>query len=473
MRIMPKYADVRRERSSSRNAKVEVKTPGNKRVRGNVPLASVKPRRSSHVQASRSLTEITPVNSPTPSRPVRRPVAAERSTAARETIESYLHSIGRVPLLTREGEVALAQRIERGERSVLAALVRSPLAAHELAVIGRELRDHKLRLREVTRATIDDENDADDVAAMRKLGGLLERVPRRAAGPMTAELLEQRLSKKVIDRVVLHLQRERSVARTGRAALDATLRAIKDAQREAEDAKAKLVEANLRLVVSFAKKHKNRGMHLLDLIQEGNIGLMRAVDKFEYRRGYKFSTYAMWWIRQSVNRAVQDQARTIRLPVHLLETHNKIARITRQLVQEHGRDPTPDEVAKRIDLPVEKVRALLEATRDPVSLDAPVGEDGDARVVDIIEDKLARLPLDVVAEVRFGHDARELLKLLSPREEKVLRMRFGIDEEDRTLEEVGASFELTRERIRQIETKALKKLLLPSQVRRLKSYLDR
>jgi RNA polymerase primary sigma factor len=254
----------------------------------------------------------------------------------------------------------------------------------------------------------------------------------------------------------------------------ATRRALERSVREGQEAKDLLIEANLRLVVSIAKRYRNRGLHLLDLIQEGNLGLMRAVDKFEYKRGYKFSTYASWWIRQSVSRAISDQARTIRIPVHMVETHNKLSKTLRDMVQEGGEEPSADELAARMNVPVEKIRMLLEATRDPVSLDAPVGEDGGATVGDFVEDPSFPSPDDALGDNELSRETRDLLKLLSPREEQVLRMRFGIDSPgDLTLEEVGKSFELTRERIRQIETKALRKLRLPSFHRKLKTHIER
>jgi RNA polymerase sigma factor RpoD-like protein len=385
--------------------------------------------------------------------------------------------------LTREGEVQLAMRIEDGERHALAALVGSPIGARELGALGRSLRNRKLRLRDVTRATVDDDSDDEDgkvvaiAEALERAGvaGRGRRVAVRTRDELVESLLDVRLTKRAVDRVINKLHAARTCASvTLRRALDATLTAVRRGEAKSERAKAELIAANLRLVVSIAKRYRNRGLHLLDLVQEGNLGLMRAVDKFEYKRGYKFSTYASWWIRQSVSRAISDQARTIRIPVHMVETHNKLSKTLRDMVQEAGEEPTPEQISARMNVPVEKIRTLLEATRDPVSLDAPVGDEGGATIGDFVEDLSFPAPDDAVGDKELSQEARDLLKLLTPREEQVLRMRFGIDAPgDQTLEDVGKSFELTRERIRQIETKALRKLRLPSYHRKLKVHIER
>jgi RNA polymerase primary sigma factor len=411
------------------------------------------------------------------------PTSARPDAAADEdSVRAYYRKLGRVPLLTREGEVALARRIEQAEGRIVRALVASSTAVEELSSVGEELRAGKLRAREVTRNPADEEDEEAAHARLLELFAAvhdLGRASRRKAhGPASkrsaacAALEQMRLTRAVLVRVVARLRHE-NLPRAKARATQATLSAVRRSEREADRAKAELIEANLRLVVSIAKKHTGQGLQLADLIQEGNIGLMRAVDKFDYKRGFKFSTYATWWIRQSITRAIADQGRTIRTPVHMVETGNRLASARNRLVQVCGREPTIDELATEVGLPSAKAQMALLARREPVSLEMPAGEDGSARLVDFVADTEADDALDSLLRKRFVEGTRELLATLTAREAQVLRMRFGLDGgSERTLAEIGASFDLTRERIRQIETQALRKLRMPTRAKRLRAIFD-
>jgi RNA polymerase primary sigma factor len=404
-----------------------------------------------------------------------------------DSIRAYYRRLGRVPLLTREGEVVLARRIEQAESHIVRALVESSVATHEIACVGDELRDRRLRARDVTRDPIDEE---DDDATRRRLLELFEpvhvldksvgrgwdRQGRRGTlsflrAGASAALEEMRLTRLILVRVVARIRGNADGAEA--EASRATLAAVRDGEREADRAKGELIAANLRLAVAIARKHAGQGLQLGDLIQEGNIGLMRAVDKFDYKRGFKFSTYATWWIRQAITRAIADQGRTIRTPVHMVETGNRVASARSRLAQREGREPTLEELANNVGLPLAKTQMALMARREPISLETPAGEDGSARLVDFVADNDGADALDTLLEKRFMEGTRDLLATLTAREAQVIRMRFGLDGGvERTLAEIGASFALTRERIRQIETQALRKLRSPTRAKRLRAIFD-